>query len=104
MDTTPRLAGFASVDVGPTDLAERQNDLDQSQRRQIEQLTEAVEHRTEIGMALGMIMERFDVDHEEAFAYLVRCSSHQNRKLYDIAVECVQTRQLPQPDQASESA
>jgi AmiR/NasT family two-component response regulator len=76
----------------------------ESQRRQIEQLTEAVAHRTEIGIALGLLMERFSMDHDEAFAYLVRCSSHQNRKLYDIAVEFVETRELPQIDLDSESA
>jgi AmiR/NasT family two-component response regulator len=76
----------------------------ETQRRQIEQLTEAVEHRTEIGIALGLLMERFSMDHDEAFAYLVRCSSHQNRKLYDIAVEFVETRELPQIDLDSESA
>ncbi len=62
----------------------------------IEQLTEAVEHRTVIGIALGMLMERFGFSQDEAFAYLRRCSQAQNRKLYDIAVECAHTRRLPQ--------
>lgn len=75
-----------------------------SQRQQIDELTEAVEHRTEIGIALGMLMERFDLTREEAFAYLVRCSSHQNRKLYDIAVEFVETRVLPQSVRDAEPA
>jgi hypothetical protein len=42
--------------------------------------------------------------HDEAFAYLARCSSHQNRKLFDIAVDFVQTRELPQLDRDSETA
>jgi AmiR/NasT family two-component response regulator len=62
----------------------------------IEQLTEAVEHRTAIGVALGMLMERFGFTQDEAFGYLRRCSQAQNRKLYDIAVEFAETRRLPQ--------
>jgi AmiR/NasT family two-component response regulator len=62
----------------------------------VEQLTEAVEHRTIIGQALGILMERFDMGDAEAFAYLSRCSQNQNRKLYAIAVELVVTRELPQ--------
>jgi AmiR/NasT family two-component response regulator len=61
----------------------------------IEQLTEAVAHRTTIGIALGILMERFDLDREAAFDRLRRFSSHQNRKLYDIAVEISQTRRTP---------
>ena len=63
--------------------------------RKVEQLQEALERRTAIGQALGMLMERYQIDQDEAFAFLVRCSSHQNRKLYDIAVELVETRELP---------
>lgn len=65
-------------------------------RQRIEQLTEAVEHRTTIGKALGMLMERFEFTDDEAFRYLRQCSQAQNRKLYDIAVEFVESRELPQ--------
>jgi AmiR/NasT family two-component response regulator len=75
-----------------------------SQAERIEQLTQAVEHRTVIGMALGMVMERFGFESDEAFAYLRRCSQCQNRKLYDIALELTETRQLPQPTQRPRSA
>lgn len=64
-------------------------------RQKIEQLTEALEHRTVIGQALGLLMERFDLSDDEAFAFLSRCSSNQNRKLYEIAVDFVETRELP---------
>jgi AmiR/NasT family two-component response regulator len=67
-----------------------------SDRLRIEQLTEAVEHRTTIGIAIGMLMERFDFDHESAFDYLRRCSQGQNRKLYDICAEFAADRLLPQ--------
>jgi AmiR/NasT family two-component response regulator len=70
----------------------------------IEQLTEAVEHRTVIGQAQGILMERFDFDSDQAFDYLARCSQEQNRKLYDIAVEFVRLRELPQTTRPAESA
>jgi AmiR/NasT family two-component response regulator len=63
--------------------------------RQVATLGEAVQHRTSIGIALGMIMERLELDHEHAFAYLRTCSQAQNRKIYDLAVEMVETREMP---------
>jgi AmiR/NasT family two-component response regulator len=74
------------------------------QAERIEQLTQAVAHRTVIGMALGMLMERFGLDHDGAFARLRQCSQDENRKLYDIAVELTQTRQLPEATRRSRSA
>jgi hypothetical protein len=70
----------------------------------IAQLEEAVEHRTVIGKALGILMERFDLDDEEAFTYLARCSNEQNRKLYDIAADFVRLRELPQTSRPAQSA
>jgi AmiR/NasT family two-component response regulator len=75
-----------------------------SDQETIKQLTEAVEHRTVIGQALGILMERFDFDGEHAFGYLARCSQGQNRKLYDIAVEFVETRELPQTSRPAQTA
>jgi GAF domain-containing protein len=66
-----------------------------SSARQIEGLTIAVDRRTTIGKAVGMIMERFDLSDDRAFAVLRRLSSHENRKLYDIAAQVVATRRLP---------
>jgi AmiR/NasT family two-component response regulator len=63
--------------------------------RKVTTLGEAVEHRTTIGIALGMIMERLELDQERAFAYLCTCSQAQNRKVYDLAVELVETREMP---------
>ena len=63
--------------------------------RQVETLGVAVEHRTRIGMALGIIMERLAVEQGAAFEYLVRCSQAQNQKVYDLAVRLVESRELP---------
>jgi AmiR/NasT family two-component response regulator len=78
--------------------------LVEADRQRIEQLTEAVEHRTVIGQASGMLMERFDFSADEAFRYLRQCSQAQNRKLYEIALEFVRTRQLPESRSHSRSA
>jgi AmiR/NasT family two-component response regulator len=70
----------------------------------IVQLTLAVERRTVIGVALGMLMERFGFGQDDAFAYLRRCSQAQNRKLYEIAAEFTETRRLPEAGARPQSA
>jgi hypothetical protein len=57
--------------------------------RQIENLEAALERRTTIGQATGLVMERFGLPAEIAFEVLRRLSQERNRKLYDIAVELV---------------
>jgi AmiR/NasT family two-component response regulator len=71
--------------------------MDVDGQRRLEQLTQAVQHRTTIGIAMGIVMERLGLDAHEAFAYLRCVSSHQNRKLYVIAGEIATSRDLPAP-------
>jgi GAF domain-containing protein len=54
-----------------------------------EQLTRALESRTVIGQATGIIMERYGLDDQRAFEVLRRLSSHDNIKLRDLAVRVV---------------
>ncbi len=56
---------------------------------EIATLSEAVRTRTLIGEAVGVVMERFGLSDERAFAFLKRLSSHRNVKLRDIAQEFV---------------
>jgi GAF domain-containing protein len=63
--------------------------------REIEGLGIALHSRTVIGQAAGILMERLSVDADQALAYLKRVSSHENRKLIEIAMDLVQTRELP---------
>lgn len=55
-----------------------------------EQLNEALSSRKEIGQAIGIVMERYQIDEAKAFAFLARVSSTGNIKLRDVARELVQ--------------
>lgn len=62
---------------------------------QVHNLRCAVSTRTQIGQAQGVLMERFDLDAEQAIAVLKRYSQDTNRKLHTIAAEIVESRTLP---------
>ena len=55
-------------------------------------LNEALQTRKVIGQAIGIVMERYQMDEDRAFAFLVRASSHANIKLRAIAQELVDQR------------
>ena len=52
---------------------------------QVEQLSEALHTRTDIGTAVGIVMERYGVDRNRAFAFLVRNSNDRGLKLRVLA-------------------
>lgn len=58
--------------------------------RQIDQLKEAVTTRQTIGQAVGIVMERYDVDEARAFGFLTRLSNHENIKLRLVAERLIQ--------------
>jgi AmiR/NasT family two-component response regulator len=62
----------------------------------VENLELAVEHRTTIGVALGIVMERLGVDQDQAFSYLKRVSQDTNTKVHDLARTIAETRELPE--------
>jgi GAF domain-containing protein len=53
--------------------------------RSADTLGEAVHTRQDIGTAVGIVMERYQIDQDTAFEYLVRLSQQGNVKLRDIA-------------------
>lgn len=57
--------------------------------RRESQLAEALGTRRLIGMAIGLVMCRYELTEERAFQYLVRASSTSNIKLRDLAAEVV---------------
>ncbi|MET0930316.1 MAG: GAF and ANTAR domain-containing protein [Aeromicrobium sp.] len=60
-----------------------------------EGLQNAIDSRTIVGQAQGVLMERFGVDADRAFSILRRYSQDGNRKLTDVARDLVETLQLP---------
>ena len=64
-------------------------------QREIDQLGRAMRGRITIGRAEGILMERLDMNPDQAFDYLRRASMHLNRKVVDVAAEIAETRELP---------
>ncbi|MEV5967005.1 GAF and ANTAR domain-containing protein [Kribbella sp. NPDC051952] len=58
-------------------------------------LTAAVDARKLVGQAMGILMERYDIDSDRAFAILRRYSQDTNTKLRDVANQLISTRRLP---------
>ncbi|TDT63169.1 GAF and ANTAR domain-containing protein [Frigoribacterium sp. PhB116] len=64
--------------------------------RAAEDLETVREARTLVGQAQGILMERHDLDADQAFAVLRRYSQQGNVKLRDVAAQLVRTRRLPE--------
>lgn len=60
------------------------------------QLHEALQRRTVIGQATGILIERFGLAPDQAFAVMRRVSQQQNLKVHALAEHLVQTGVLPQ--------
>jgi GAF domain-containing protein len=63
--------------------------------RNQETLARAVDARKLVGQAMGILMERYDVNGDQAFAILKRYSQDTNTKLRDVAQQLIDTRRLP---------
>ena len=68
--------------------------LDEAEER-IRHLVLALGHRTVIGQATGIVMERFGLSAEAAFGVLIRLSSEQNTKVFELAARLVSTGDVP---------
>jgi GAF domain-containing protein len=55
--------------------------------RKESQLSEALVSRKAIGMAIGIVMERYQIPEDRAFQFLIRASQSSNLKLRDVASE-----------------
>ena len=63
-----------------------------------EGLNQALTTRKEIGQAIGILMERYSLDEDRAFQFLVRVSRSSNMKLRDISREMVKATDRSAPD------
>jgi len=67
--------------------------------REVDTRDIAIVNRTVIGQAEGILMERYDLDAEQAFSVLKRVSQDTQTKLAGVATELVRTRRIPRvPD------
>jgi GAF domain-containing protein len=86
---------FTPEDISLAALFARQGALALGYARSEQGLREALETRTVIGQAQGVLMERFEIDADRAFATLRRYSQHHNIKLKALCRQLVETRALP---------
>jgi len=84
-----RPGAFADLD-GLADLFRHQAATAIAYAYEISNLQEALETRTTIGKAMGIVMERYQLNDERAFAFLTRLSQHRNVKLRRVAEELVE--------------
>jgi GAF domain-containing protein len=64
--------------------------------RREENLKVAVDARKLVGQAMGILMERYDLDGDQAFDVLRRYSQDTNTKLRDVAQQLIDSRRFPQ--------
>jgi GAF domain-containing protein len=72
--------------------------------RREEDLNTALASRKLIGQAIGIVMERYQMDEDRAFGYLARVSQHGNVKLRDVARELVEQRNLRNDGEAGRAS
>ena len=88
-------AAFTEDDEAVAHILARHAAVAVSTAREEESLAHAVDARKLIGQAMGILMERFDLDEDRAFEVLKRYSQDGNIKLREVAQQLVDTRKLP---------
>lgn len=108
------LYGALNLYAGPTDAFSR-SDLDEALlfaahaggaigvSREVGGLREALRSRHLIGVAQGMLIQRYDLTLDQAFAVLARHSQESNIKLRDVAARIVEGGQLLVEDRAGDA-
>jgi GAF domain-containing protein len=85
---------FSLGDVELAHLLARHAAVALAAARTAENLWQAVDARKLIGQAQGILMERYSLNADKAFAVLMRYSQQKNVKLRDVAQRLVDDRQL----------
>lgn len=81
----------AFEDLGTlTQLFAHQSAVALDYAHKVDQLQEAMKSRQLIGQAVGMVMERYQLDEARAFGFLARLSSHENVKLRVVAQRLIE--------------
>lgn len=92
-----RPGRFDIDDLAVAHLLARHAAVALAKARTAENLWQAVDARKLVGQAQGILMERFSLTADQAFAVLMRYSQDNNLKLRVVAGQLVETRQLPGP-------
>jgi GAF domain-containing protein len=87
---------FSADDEAVAHILARHASVAVAAARKRTDLTEAVDSRKLVGQAMGILMERYDLDDTRAFAVLKRYSQSTNTKLREVALELVSSRGLPE--------
>jgi GAF domain-containing protein len=89
------VAAFDEDDIAVAHVLARHVSIALHNARQMSQLHTAIDARKLIGQAQGILMERYSIDADQAFAVLRRYSQHNNIKLRVIAERLIESRKLP---------
>jgi GAF domain-containing protein len=92
--------GFGPDDLAVGHILARHASVAVANARSEETMAQAVDARKLVGQAMGILMERFDLDGDRAFEVLRRYSQDSNTKLRDVAQQLIDTRKLPRTDGA----
>lgn len=90
-----RPHAFDDDDMAVATVLARHASVALASSQNAEGLERAVDARKLIGMAMGMLMERYGLDQDRAFDVLRRYSQDHNIKLRDVAEQIVVDRDLP---------
>ena len=82
-DIDPQAPGIADLFATHAALA-------LGRAREVDSLHQALRTREVIGQAVGLLMQKYDLDPDGAFSFLVRSSSHSNTKVREIALRMVE--------------
>jgi hypothetical protein len=84
-----RAGAFDRSTVQLADLFANQGGALLGYANQVEQLSTALHTRTDIGTAVGILMERYSIDRQRAFAFLTRNSQNRNLKVRVLATQII---------------
>ena len=93
---SPQPDAFGPDDQAVAHILARHASVALASARHEESLAQAIDARKLVGQAMGILMERFDMDADRAFAVLKRYSQDTNTKLRDVATVLI-TQTTGQP-------
>jgi GAF domain-containing protein len=92
---SPEPEAFGPDDEAIAHILARHASVALATARHEQTLARAVDARKLVGQAMGILMERYGLDDDRAFAILKRYSQDTNTKLRDVAQQLIDTRKLP---------